>query len=69
VNETTQPPFLSFTDLAARLGVSRSTAYSLVRDRVVPVIELHGRLRVPASALARWLDDREREALEAVRDT
>lgn len=60
-------PFLSVGELAERLGVSRSTAYNLVRDRAVPTIRLRGKIQVPASALDRWLEDREREALEAVR--
>jgi excisionase family DNA binding protein len=53
--DETAAPFLSVTELAERLGVSRSTAYNLVRDGAVPVITLRGTLRVPSAALERWL--------------
>jgi excisionase family DNA binding protein len=53
--------------MGRRLGVSTRTAYSLVSDGEVPVIRLRGVLRVPASALEKWLVDREEEALRAVR--
>lgn len=60
-------PFLSVAELGARLGVSRRTAYNLVRDGEVPVIEIRGVKRIPVAALDRWLIDREEEALRAVR--
>lgn len=59
--------FLSVTELANVLHVSRTTAYALVRDREVPVIRLRGTIRIPAAALETWLSDREQEALDAVR--
>jgi excisionase family DNA binding protein len=64
---TTVKPFLSVADLATRLGVSRRTAYNLVNDRAVPVVEIRGLKKVPVAALDRWLADREAEALAAVR--
>jgi len=33
-------PFISVAELGRRLGVSKRTAYNLVRDGEVPVIEL-----------------------------
>jgi excisionase family DNA binding protein len=64
---TAQGPFLSVTEMAAELGVSRSTAYSLVKERAVPSLLLRGRIRVPAGALDRWLAGLEQESLDAVR--
>lgn len=65
----TQPvrPFYSVAELAVRLGVSTRTAYNLVKDGEVPVVEIRGLKRIPVSALDRWLVDREEEALRAVR--
>lgn len=60
------PALLSVPEAAARLGVSRRTAYLLVRDEGLPVVTLRGRMRVPAIALERWLADRADEALGAV---
>jgi excisionase family DNA binding protein len=60
-------PFLSVAELGARLGVNTRTAYNLVKDGEVPVIEIRGLKRIPAAALDRWLVDREEEALRAVR--
>jgi excisionase family DNA binding protein len=58
---------LSVVQLAEILGVSRSHAYALVRERAVPAIRFNGAIRVPAAALDRWLDEREQEALDSVR--
>jgi excisionase family DNA binding protein len=63
----TARPFLSVAELGVRLGVSTRTAYNLIRDGEVPVIEIRGVKRIPAAALDRWLADREEEALRAVR--
>lgn len=64
---TAEVQFLSVAELAGILRVSRTTAYELVRDRVVPSIRVGGSIRVPTSALDRWLADREQEALAGVR--
>jgi excisionase family DNA binding protein len=45
------------------LGVSTRTAYNLVRDERLPVVRLRGLMRVPAGALEKWIEQREREAL------
>ena len=53
--------------MGKRLGVSTRTAYDLVSDGEVPVIEMRGVKRIPAGALERWIADREQAALRAVR--
>lgn len=60
-------PFLSVAELGDRLGVSRGTAYALVRDGVVPVVQIRGVHRIPAAALETWITERGREALDALR--
>jgi excisionase family DNA binding protein len=64
---TTAHEFLSVAELGARLRVSRTTAYQLVRTHEVPSIRLGGSIRIPVSALDRWLADRAQEALASVR--
>jgi excisionase family DNA binding protein len=59
--------FLSVPQMGRRLGVSTRTAYDMVAAGDVPVIRLRGVLRVPTGALDRWIEDREQEALAAVR--
>lgn len=65
--KTKDRTFLSVTEAGRRIGVSRKTAYNLVRDGVMPVIWLRGVRRVPVGALEQWVADRDREALAAVR--
>jgi excisionase family DNA binding protein len=67
MSTVTVRPFLSVAELGLRLGVSTRTAYHLVAERAVPVVEIRGVKKVPAAALDRWLADREQEALDAVR--
>lgn len=67
MTHTAEIEFLSVAELGARLRVSRTTAYLLVRTREVPSIRLGGTIRIPVSAFDRWLADREQEALASVR--
>lgn len=67
MNPNARSPFLSVAQLGVRLGVSTRTAYNLVRAGEVPVIEFHGRKRIPVASFEQWLADREAEALAAVK--
>jgi excisionase family DNA binding protein len=54
--------FLRVSDVADRLGVSRTTAYDLIQRGSLPAVRLTGRggrgiLRVPAAALDRLATD------------
>lgn len=54
--------FLRVSDVADRLGVSRTTAYELIQRGSLPVVRLAGRggrgiLRVPAAALEKLAAD------------
>lgn len=54
---------LTIPDFAAAVGISRTTAYGLIKKRIVPVVELGGIQRVPVVAIekliARQLRERE----------
>jgi len=67
MSTSTHRPFLSVAELGQRLGVSKRTAYNLVNEGAVPVVQIRGVNRIPAAALETWIEDREREALAAVR--
>lgn len=67
MSSTSNTQFLTVSQAAEALGVSRSTAYLLVREGALPAIRLRGSIRVPAGALSHWLADREAEALAAVK--
>ena len=53
------PPTLSVPEAGAALGISRQTAYELVRrhEFPLPVIKVGSKLRVPRVALARLLGE------------
>ena len=53
---------LKVEELAARIKVSRSTAYALVRSGEIKSIEIGGTRRVPVAAVAAWLDAKLAEA-------
>lgn len=59
---------LKVSDVARRLGISRSHAYCLVRERALPAFRLNGgSIRIPAAAFEKWLTEREDEAMRSVR--
>lgn len=65
----TKPPraFLSLTEVARRLGVSRRTIYHWDERGVLPAIDIAGTRKIPAAAFDKWLDECEDRALAAVR--
>ncbi len=50
-------------DVANALGVGRSMAYQLAPS--IGIVRINSAVRVPAGALDRWLEQREKEAIEA----
>ncbi len=59
--------FLRISEVADRLGISRTTAYDLIQRGSLPAVRLAGRggrglLRVPAAALERLAADAMRAA-------
>jgi excisionase family DNA binding protein len=46
---------LRVDEAAARLGLARSTVYSLVADGTLPVVRIGRAVRVPITALDAWV--------------
>ena len=55
------PMFMTVMDMAALLGVSRASAYELVREDNFPKLKLvQGRTIIPRDRLLEWLDEQTR---------
>ncbi len=51
------PMFLSVIDVANLLGISRASAYELVREENFPKLKIvQGRIIIPRDRLLEWLD-------------
>jgi excisionase family DNA binding protein len=48
--------FISVTDMAKRLGISRSMGYRLVEQNEVPHVDLGRVIRIPRKEFEAWLD-------------
>lgn len=52
------PMFLSVIDVATLLGISRASAYELVREENFPKLKIvQGRIIIPRDRLLEWLDE------------
>jgi excisionase family DNA binding protein len=60
-------PFMTVGQLADALALSRTRAYQLVHDGVVPSTRWGGTIRIPRGAFEKWMAEHEREALASVR--
>ena len=55
------PMFLTVMDVANLLGISRASAYELVREDNFPKLKIvQGRTIIPRDRLFEWLDDQTR---------
>ena len=55
------PMFLTVPDLANLLGISRASAYELVRQENFPKLKIvQGRTIIPRDRLLEWLDEQTR---------
>ena len=55
------PMFLTVLDLANLLGISRASAYELVRQENFPKLKIvQGRTIIPRDKLLEWLDEQTR---------
>ena len=55
------PMFLTAMDVANLLGISRASAYELVREDDFPKLKIvQGRTIIPRDRLLEWLDDQTR---------
>jgi excisionase family DNA binding protein len=62
---TSERLLLRIDEVAAMIGVSRTTAYALVNKRELPSVRIGGLLRVPAEALRKLIEERAVNAGEA----
>ena len=57
-NRDDMPMFLSVIDVANLLGISRASAYELVREENFPKLKIvQGRIIIPRDRLLEWLDE------------
>lgn len=52
------PLMLSVTEVAGLLGISRSSAYELVREKDFPSLTIGSRVLVPRDKLITWIDEK-----------
>ncbi len=62
---TSERLLLRIDEVAAMIGVSRTTAYALVNKLELPSVRIGGLLRVPADALRKLIEERAVNAGEA----
>jgi excisionase family DNA binding protein len=57
-NRDDLPMFLTVMDVANLLGISRASAYELVREENFPKLKIvQGRIIIPRDRLLEWLDE------------
>ena len=60
-NRDEMPMFLTVMDVANLLGISRASAYELVREDNFPRLKIvQGRTIIPRDRLLEWLDEQTR---------
>ena len=60
-NREDMPMFLTVIDVANLLGISRASAYELVREEDFPKLKIvQGRIIIPRDRLLEWLDEQVR---------
>ena len=60
-NRYEMPMFLTVMDVANLLGISRASAYELVREDNFPKLKIvQGRTIIPRDRLLEWLDEQTR---------
>ena len=57
------PLLLSIPDVAASLGLGRSKIYELIAKEGLPVIRFGRSVRVSATSLQKWVEQREQNPL------
>ena len=60
---TAPPLLLSIPDVAASLGLGRSKVYELIAKEGLPVVRFGRSVRVSATSLQKWVEQREQHTL------
>lgn len=55
------PMMLTVSEMGKALGISRATAYELVRFRGFPSLKIGTRILVPKDKLIKWIDEQTEE--------
>ncbi len=64
LTRTTAPPLLlSIPEVAATLGLGRSKVYELIAKEGLPVVRFGRSVRVSATSLQKWVEQREQQPL------
>lgn len=58
------PLLLRASEVAAILGIGRSTVFELAASGELPVVRIGRSVRVPRHALYRWIEERTQQAHE-----
>jgi excisionase family DNA binding protein len=59
---SSQPMLLTIPQVATKLGLSRAMVYTLINREGLPVIRLGRAVRVSATSLQRWVEEREQSS-------
>jgi len=58
MRKQSEPDLLSQTDVAHRLGVSRTTVWRLVRSGQLTIVHIGARALIPRTAVEQFVEDR-----------
>lgn len=58
---------LRVSEVAPLLGVKRGRVYRLIREGVLPHVQVAGAIKIPRAAFEQWLREKEQQALQAVK--
>jgi excisionase family DNA binding protein len=64
LDRPSQPLLLRAAEVAAILGIGRSTVFELAAAGELPVVRIGRSVRVPRHALYRWIEERTQQAHE-----
>jgi excisionase family DNA binding protein len=62
---TLQPLLLTIPQVAKKLGLSRAMVYVLINKEGLPVVRLGRAVRVSATSLEKWVQEREQSSSQA----
>jgi excisionase family DNA binding protein len=63
IDPTLQPLLLTVPQVAKRLGLSRAMVYVLINREGLPVIRLGRAVRISATSLQKWVEEREQASM------